>query len=117
MFNQHPIVAANKPDSVPAQFEQLHIHKALEIIGGKWRLSIILLLGADTLRYSELRDRLPAVSEKVLAGELKSLSGLGVLSRKAYAEVPPRVEYALTERGLLALPMLIKLKEVGRLFL
>lgn len=107
----------NKSENGSGSSEPLLINRALEVIRGKWRLPIILLLGRNTLRYTELRDLLPLVSEKVLADELKALSLLGVLRRKAYPEVPPRVEYALTERGLLALPTLIQLKEVGRLFL
>lgn len=110
-------VDPNQPKDGSGGPEQLRINKALEVIRGKWRLPIILLLGKNTLRYTELRDLLPLVSEKVLADELKALSVLGVLSRTAYPEVPPRVEYALSERGLLALPTLIQLKEVGRLFL
>ncbi len=110
-------MATNKPNDSTIDPEQLSVNKALEIVGGKWRLSIILLLGSNTLRYTELHNMLPAVSEKVLADELKALAALGVLSRRAYAEVPPRVEYALTEQGLLALPVLIQLKEIGRIFL
>lgn len=107
----------NKPEDGALGSDQPLINRALDVICGKWRLSIILLLDSQILRYSELRDKLPALSEKVLADELKALSALGVISRKAYAEVPPRVEYALTKRGLLALPMLVQLKDVGRLFL
>ncbi len=107
----------NELNHKDSSYEQLPVNKALEVIRGKWRLAIILLVGQHTLRYTELRDMLPTVSEKVLADELKALSTLGVLSRKAYAEVPPRVEYALTEQGLLALPVLIQLKEVGQIFL
>lgn len=106
----------NKLTNKGTGFDQLVINKVLEVIRGKWRLSIILLLDEKPLRYSELRVRLPAVSEKVLADELKALSTLGVLSRTVYAEVPPRVEYALTEKGLQALPVLTQLKEVGRIF-
>ena len=92
------------------------INSALEVIGGKWRLYIILLLGEQTLRYGKLNEMLPGVSEKVLASELKTLVALGIMSRTAYAEIPPRVEYTLTERGLLALPILRKLQEVGQIF-
>lgn len=116
LFNQRTIVAADKPNYGDTDPEQSSIYKALELVRGKWRLAIILRLGTDTLRYGELRSRLPAVSEKVLAGELKALSRLGVLSRKAYPEVPPRVEYTLTERGRQALPLFASLTEIGRLF-
>lgn len=107
----------NKPNDGSSDSDQPLVNKALDVVCGKWRLAIILLLDSRVLRYTELRDKLPALSEKVLADELKALSALGVVSRKAYAEVPPRVEYALTERGLVALPILTQLKEVGRLFL
>ena len=100
---------ATKPD--------LHlINKALAMICGKWRLYIILLLGEQTLRYTQLSELLPGISEKVLAGELKALVALGVMKRKAYAEMPPRVEYKLSKKGRLALPILSQLQEIGQLF-
>ncbi|WP_128543362.1 winged helix-turn-helix transcriptional regulator [Larkinella soli] len=93
------------------------IRKALEIVSGKWRLYIILLVGEETWRYSQISDRMPAVSEKVLAGELKALVALGVMDRKVYAQIPPRVEYSLTAKGLQALPILEKLEKLGQLFI
>ncbi|MFD2932882.1 winged helix-turn-helix transcriptional regulator [Spirosoma flavum] len=94
----------------------LLISNALVVISGKWRLYIILILGEQTLRYGQLSDKLPNVSEKVLASELKALVALGVMKREAYAEIPPRVEYTLTERGLLALPMLREVQQIGQIF-
>lgn len=94
----------------------LLISNALEVISGKWRLYIILALGEQTLRYSQLSELLPSISEKVLAGELKALVALGVMNRAMYAEIPPRVEYTLTEKGLLALPLLRQLQQIGQLF-
>jgi DNA-binding HxlR family transcriptional regulator len=92
------------------------ISRALEVLSGKWRLYIILALGEQTLRYSQLSDLVPGVSEKVLASELKALVTLGVLTRTMYQEIPPRVEYTLTERGRLALPLLQQIQQLGRLF-
>ncbi|UFH54869.1 helix-turn-helix domain-containing protein [Spirosoma sp. KNUC1025] len=97
--------------------DPLLISHALSVICGKWRLYIILVLGEKTLRYSQLNDLLPGVSEKVLAGELKTLVTLGVLKRVMYSEIPPRVEYTLTEKGLLALPMLRQIQQIGQLFI
>jgi len=94
----------------------LLISNALVIVSGKWRLYIILVLGEQTLRYSQLSDRLPGVSEKVLAGELKALVNLGVMKREAFAEVPLRVEYTLTERGRLILPILEQVQQIGKIF-
>ena len=79
-------------------------------------MCIILVLGEDTLRFGELGERIPAISEKVLSDELKTLVALGVVTRKPYAQIPPRVDYQLTPKGCLALPVLRQLVEIGRLF-
>ncbi|MBD2752954.1 winged helix-turn-helix transcriptional regulator [Spirosoma validum] len=92
------------------------INNALSVICGKWRLYIILVLGEQTLRYTKLSELLPGVSEKVLAGELKALVALGVMKRVLYAEIPSRVEYALTEKGIFALPQLRQIQQIGQLF-
>lgn len=94
----------------------LLINAALVIVSGKWRLYIMLVLGERTLRYSQLSEQLPGVSEKVLASELKALVALGVMKREAFAEIPPRVEYTLTERGRLALPILRQIQQIGQIF-
>ncbi|GAB3031106.1 winged helix-turn-helix transcriptional regulator [Spirosoma pulveris] len=91
------------------------ITNSLVIISGKWRLYIILTLGEQTLRYSQLSGRMPEISQKILASELKALVTLGVLSREVYAEIPPRVEYSLTERGRLTLPILRQIQEIGQI--
>jgi len=101
---------------LPLVPDPILINQSLAIISGKWRLYIILMLGEQTLRYSKLSEMLPGVSEKVLASELKALVALGVMNRTAYAEIPPRVEYTLTQKGLLALPILKQLQEIGHIF-
>lgn len=100
-----------------AEEDRLIIRKALEVICGKWRLFILLHLGEKTRRYSELRRLLPDVSEKVLIQELKALVELGVLEKQSYNEVPPRVEYRLSDRGQAVLPTLLQIKEVGKHFM
>lgn len=100
-----------------AEEERLVVKKALEVVCGKWRLFILLHLGQKVRRYSELRRLLPDVSEKVLIQELKTLVQLGVLEKQSYNEVPPRVEYRLSERGLTVLPILLQIKDIGRHFL
>lgn len=102
-------------NEVPFEPNPLLISNALAVISGKWRLYIILVLGEQTLRYTQLGELLPGVSEKVLAGELKALVALGVMKRVIYAEIPPRVEYTLTEKGLLALPLLRQVQQIGQL--
>jgi DNA-binding HxlR family transcriptional regulator len=100
-----------------ANNSQVVLKKTLDIICGKWRLYIIFQLGTQARRYGELRRMIPDVSEKVLIQELKALTALGVVEKKSYAEVPPRVEYGLTPKGLEVLPMLLKLTTIGELFL
>ncbi|MBC7572626.1 MAG: helix-turn-helix transcriptional regulator [Spirosoma sp.] len=93
------------------------LKKTLAIICGKWRLHIIFQLGTEARRYGELRRMIPDVSEKVLIQELKALIELGVLEKKSYREIPPRVEYSLTMKGLQVLPTLLNLITVGETFL
>ncbi|MGY5353248.1 winged helix-turn-helix transcriptional regulator [Wenyingzhuangia sp. IMCC45533] len=70
------------------------------IIGGKWKTVILYYLSQETLRYNELRKKLPMVTERTLSLQLKKLEEDNVISRKVYSEKPPlKVEYALTEMG------------------
>jgi DNA-binding HxlR family transcriptional regulator len=71
----------------------------LDRISEKWAGLVILTLGDQTLRFGELRDRIGGVAPKVLAQTLRSLERDGMLTRRVYAEVPPRVEYTLTPLG------------------
>ncbi|MBI5638148.1 MAG: helix-turn-helix transcriptional regulator [Nitrospinae bacterium] len=75
------------------------VHSAIAIIQGKWTLMILRDLMVGTRRFGELRQSLAGVSPKTLSVRLKELEETGVLTRTVYAEVPPRVEYALTEKG------------------
>lgn len=73
---------------------------ALQAVGGKWKTSIIWILHLKPHHFAELRRLLPGVSEKVLTQQLRQLEADGLISRRAYGEVPPRVEYAITPLGL-----------------
>lgn len=97
--------------------KQKVLKKTLEVISGKWRLCIIYQIGNEVRRYSELRRMIPQVSEKILIQELKALTTLGVIEKKSYEEVPPRVEYTLTAKGRQVLPTLRKLTSIGEVFL
>ncbi len=79
----------------------------LEIFGGKWNSRIICVLAAkQTLRYSELRREMGNITDAVLAATLKELIASGIISRRSYDEIPPRVEYSLTEKGRSVVPIL-----------
>lgn len=72
---------------------------ALDVVGGKWKPLILWALGERMHRFGQLRRALPGVSEKVLAQQLRELEADGVVRRQVHDEVPPRVEYSLTETG------------------
>ena len=79
----------------------------LEIFGGKWKSRIICVLAAmDTLRYSEIRKEMCNITDAVLASTLKQLIADDIVCRKSYDEIPPRVEYSLTEKGKSIVPIL-----------
>lgn len=72
---------------------------SLNIISGKWKFAIIWELGLGTKRFNELDRLFPPISRKVLAEQLKELEQYQIIDRKVYAEIPPKVEYSLTEQG------------------
>jgi DNA-binding HxlR family transcriptional regulator len=75
------------------------IRTTLELIGGKWKLLILHQLQAKPLRLSQLKSQIPDITEKMLVQELKTLVDSGLVTRRNFGEVPPRVEYSLTESG------------------
>ena len=85
------------------------IRTALDLIGGKWKLLLLYQLADGPLRYGALRQRLPGASDKVLVQQLRVLEQDRLISRKDYHSAPPRVEYALTEAGRHALPLIEQL--------
>lgn len=79
----------------------------LEIFGGKWKSRIICVLaGKGTLRYSVLRKEMSNITDAVLASTLKELISNDIVLRKSFDEIPPRVEYCLTEKGNSVVPIL-----------
>ncbi len=72
---------------------------ALNAVGGKWSLICLFWLDSGTRRFNELRRLMPDISHKVLAATLRHLEQEGLISRKVYAEVPPRVEYCISNHG------------------
>jgi DNA-binding HxlR family transcriptional regulator len=88
---------------------------ALMIIGGKWKPIILWMLGTlGTLRFGELRRRMPNVTQKMLTQQLRELEADGLLIREAHPEVPPKVEYSLTGRGMTLVPILDELSAWAR---
>jgi DNA-binding HxlR family transcriptional regulator len=83
-------------------------------IGGKWKTVVLWYLRKDAKRFSELKKHVPGITEKMLSMQLKQLEKDGIVTRKVYAEVPPRVEYALSEEGKTLIPMLEEIALWGR---
>lgn len=75
------------------------VERTVNVIGGKWTLLILRDLFEGTRRFGEIRMSLTGVSPKTLTEKLRTLEQDGIIKRKIYAEVPPRVEYSLTKRG------------------
>ncbi|WP_327142771.1 winged helix-turn-helix transcriptional regulator [Nocardia sp. NBC_01327] len=72
---------------------------AIDVVGGKWKLHLMWVLGDGPKRFGEIRRLLTGVSEKVLTENLRHLESSGVVHREIYPEIPPRVEYSLTPLG------------------
>lgn len=75
------------------------LEAALDVVGGKWKVLILWALRSGPRRFGELRRDIPGISEKMLIQHLKEMEGDGIVTRKDYKEVPPRVEYATTSFG------------------
>jgi DNA-binding HxlR family transcriptional regulator len=93
------------------------VEAALDVIGGKWKPLILWALGDNVLRFGELQKGLPGVNAKMLTKQLRELEEDGVIRRTVYPEVPPRVEYSITEFGKTLIPVLQALCNWGAHYL
>ena len=89
------------------------VHAALDIIGGKWKPVILAHLMDDTLRFNELRRLMPKITQRMLTLQLRELEADAIVSREVYRQVPPKVEYSLTEHGQTLAPVLLALRDWG----
>lgn len=99
------------------EIERCPLTTALHVLGGKWKLIIIYWLAHGVHRFSDLQRRQPTITHKVLTESLRQLEEDGVVTRKVYAEVPPRVEYRLTDYGQTAMPLVDQVRRWGNLHL
>lgn len=97
------------PEILPA----CPVEITLSIIGDKWKVLIIRGLLDGTMRFGEIKKSVGRITNKVLTTNLKSMESDHLITRKIYAEVPPRVEYTLTETGLSLKPVLDSMVEWG----
>lgn len=93
-------------------------HCALDVtmhyIGGKWKTVVIWYLRSGKKRFGELKALIPDITDKMLSIQLKALEQDGMVTRKVYAEVPPRVEYELTEEGKTLVPIVEAIARWGK---
>lgn len=90
-----------------AEAETCPVRNVLDRIGDKWSMLILLLLNEEgVLRFNEIHKFIATISQKMLSTTLKSLEADGLVHRKVFPEIPPRVEYGLTERGRSIIPHL-----------
>src|SRR5690349_8815820 len=89
----------------------------LELIGGKWKVAILWHLSPGTRRFSELKRQFDGITQKMLTQQLRELEADGLVFRKVYAEVPPRVEYSLTDTGASLIPLLNAMCQWGKEYL
>lgn len=90
------------------------VEATLRVIGGKWKPIILYHLAYSTRRFGEIAARMPGISRKVLTEQLKELEKDKLIVRKYYKEIPPRVEYSITELGLSLEPVLKEMSKWGQ---
>lgn len=93
------------------------VELSLDIIGGKYKMPILWRLKDKVWRYGELRKSLGKITHKMLTQQLRELESDGLISRKVYAEVPPKVEYSISELGQSTIPVIESLRAWGKFYL
>ena len=85
----------------------------LNIVGGKWKVLVIYAISKKCNRFSLLQKAIPHISKQMLINQLRELENDGVIERKIFAEVPPRVEYTLTKYGKSMMPVILNIQQWG----
>ena len=98
------------------ELQECPVETTLMLISDRWKVLIIRDLMDGTKRFGELKKSIGSISQKVLTSNLRSMEESGLLTRKVYAEVPPRVEYTLTETGYSLKPILDSMVEWGKAY-
>jgi len=89
------------------------VEATLSLIDGKWKCVILFYLIKNTIRFNELRRRIPGLTPRMLTAQLRELEADGLIVRKIYPQVPPKVEYSLAPLGQSLTPVLAALKDWG----
>lgn len=90
------------------------VEYTLSILGGKWKWIILVMLFAYKVqRYGELKKNIPSITHKMLSQQLKELETQGLVCRKEYPQIPPKVEYSITRKGKTIVPILKSMSDWG----
>ena len=90
------------------------ISHTLDIIGGKWKIMVLWTLKNKAKRFSDLKSEVGGITQKMLSQSLKELAEHGIITRKSFNEIPPRVEYKLTDTGKTLIPVIDSLHNWGK---
>lgn len=93
------------------------VEATLDLIGGKYKALILWHLSDSILRFSELRQRIPKATPKMLTQQLRELENQELIHREVYPVIPPKVEYSLTETGRSLMPILVAMRDWGAAYL
>lgn len=100
-------------DQVARAEAQCPTELAMEVVGGKWKLVVLEHLSSGTMRFGQLQRAIPPITARMLTRQLRELEADELVTRLVYAEVPPRVEYSLTDLGRSLGPVLLQLRSWG----
>ncbi|MGH1539573.1 MAG: winged helix-turn-helix transcriptional regulator [Arenicella sp.] len=103
--------------NIDVDMEACPTETALDLIGGKWKGMILYYLCSDTRRYNELMRLIPDITQRMLTKQLRDLEANGIVHREVYPQVPPKVEYSLTELGKSLEPVVLELEKWGKGYL
>jgi len=99
------------------QYFDCPVEATLDVIGGKWKGVILFRLLDGTKRFNELQKLLTKVTQRTLTNQLRELEADGLINRKVYAQVPPKVEYSLTDNGRSLEPVLVHMRDWGQQYI
>jgi DNA-binding HxlR family transcriptional regulator len=103
----------DRKNKLKAKVEVCPVETTLDVIGGKWKAIILFHLIDGTKRFNEFRRLYPGMTQFMLTLQLRELERDGIIHREVYKQVPPKVEYSLTEFGLTLKPIILDMKQWG----
>lgn len=110
---ERTLASPTHPEDTSSPAAPCPLTAAIEVLGGRWNLIVLYWLADGTRRFSDLQRLIPDVTHKMLTSTLRQLESAGLVDRHIYPEVPPRVEYSLSEHGRSAQPVIEAVRRWG----